>query len=140
VSGQALLPGPIAKYKVAAGVNAETSVDGYTASVSDIPAGVIDEFLPPAGVPNNDLFYLGIDGPTQVETAKTGAVSIAQGNRLVPGTGTSNTSDDAGRVAVQDLTGTGAAFANNIENRIGIADAAATTNNALINAVVHVHR
>jgi hypothetical protein len=138
VSGQALKPGRLAHYNVANGVNGEVGVDGYTAGIADRPAGVIDEFLPAAGVPNNDLFYLVVDGPTQVTTAHTGTISIAQGARLVPATGTSRTSDDAGRVAVQDLTGATATLAENIMHRVGFADAAAAAVDTPLAAIVHL--
>lgn len=77
-----------------------TGVAGYTFSDTDQVAGVIDEFLPPAGVPPNDLFWLVIDGPTRVTTPASGTISIAAGAKLAPATGTSATNDDAGRANV----------------------------------------
>src|SRR4051794_5355755 len=52
-SGQNLKPARIAVFKAADPY--ETQVDGYAFAVSDRPAGVIDEFLPSAGVPDGDL-------------------------------------------------------------------------------------
>jgi hypothetical protein len=42
-----------------------TGVDGYCHALADRPAGIIDEFLPPGGVPPWDLFYVVTEGPTK---------------------------------------------------------------------------
>lgn len=138
VSGQALKGGRLAVFKAADPY--ETQVDGYTFAVGDRPAGVIDEFLPPAGVPNNDLFYLVIEGPTKVTQAHTSNSNLAIGTRLVPTAGgaASKTDDLGGRVLAQDLTGATAVLANNIQNRIGYAGEANNTVDALVKAVVHL--
>ena len=95
-----LKPRRLARYQLAtAGINLETRVDGYTASLADVPAGMIDEFLPAAGVPPQDLFYLVIAGPSIGTSLTTGTVAINHGDRLVPGAGTSNITADAGCVA-----------------------------------------
>jgi hypothetical protein len=138
VSGQALKGGRIAVFK--AGDPYETQVDGYAFAVGDRPAGVIDEFLPAAGVPNNDLFYLVVDGPTLVTQTHTSAATLAIGSRIVPTAGgaASKTDDLAGRVALQDLTGATAALGNNIQNVIGFAaQANAAVVDAKVKAVVH---
>jgi hypothetical protein len=100
-----------------------TTVDGYAAALADRPAGVIDEFLPPAGVPPGDLFYLVVSGPTLVTQPGTGAVAIAVGDALVPAAGTNPTNDDAGRVAKQDTSGAAAVLGNNLQNRVGVSSA-----------------
>jgi hypothetical protein len=117
----------------------ETRVDGYCTAVGDRPAGVIDEYLPPAGVVPNDLFYLVIDGPSQV-TNVTGAVTFNVGDTLVPATlGATRGDDLGGRVAEQVVTGATAALANNISNIVGYADAfIAATTGTIFNAVVHL--
>jgi hypothetical protein len=121
----------------------ECSVDGYCYGVSQRPAGVIDEFLPPAGVPPLDLFYLVTEGPTKVTQLSANADVLAIGDRLVPGLGTSATNNDAGRVAKQaqatisDTTTTAAAFSN-IQNCVGFAAQADNSNeDAQIRAIVH---
>src|SRR5687767_4980525 len=69
-SGIALLPGRVCVWKVNA-VGKE--VDGYTAEDAlvgtrlAIPAGVVDEFLPAAGVADDDLFWLVVRGPCLVK-------------------------------------------------------------------------
>jgi len=141
VSGIALKPKRLVRYQLAtAGINLETRVDGYTAAVGDVPAGIVDEFLPLAGVPDQDLFYLVIDGPTIGTSLTTGSVSINQGDRLVPGAGTNKTSADAGCLDSQILTGATATLANNIQNRVGRSDSITqvTTNTANVPVVVHL--
>lgn len=139
-SGVALKPGRLAHYALTDPY--ETRVDGYTFALGDRPAGVVDEFLPAAGVPNNDLFYLVVDGPTKVKQLSASASILLLGSVLVPGAGTSATNDDAGRVALQDLTGATATLGNNIQNQVGYAGVANNSvEDALIVAVVHrAHR
>lgn len=138
VSGVNLKPARIAVYKAADPY--ETQVDGYTYAVGDRPAGVVDEFLPPAGVPNNDLFYLVVEGPTQVTQTHTSNSSLAVGDRLVPtvGGGASKTDDLAGRVLKQDLTGTAATLGNNIQNVVGFSGEVNNTVDAVVKAVVRL--
>jgi hypothetical protein len=133
-SGVNLKPRRVVRYKAADPL--ETQVDGYVSALADRPAGVVDEFLPAAGVPANDLFYIVIDGPTELTQPATHA-SLAIGDRLVPAAGTSATNDDAGRVAKQDLTGATATLANNIQNVIGYAGQAHNVTNGTFKAVVH---
>jgi hypothetical protein len=71
-SGSALLPGQVAKFKASAIL---TEVDGL-ASTSTLLMGVVDEYLPAAGVPNGEVFWLVVSGPSTV--AKT-ATSVANG-------------------------------------------------------------
>lgn len=136
-SGVTLKGGRLARY--AATAPYETQVDGYTYALGDRPAGVIDDYLPPAGVPANDLFYVVVAGPTRVTQLSASASVLAIGSRLVPGAGTSATNNDAGRVALQDLTGATATLGNNVQNCVGFAAAADnSTEDALVRAVVHL--
>ena len=74
-----------------------------------------------------------IEGPTKVTQLSANADVLAIGDRLVPGSGTSATNNDAGRIAKQaqatisDATTTAAAF-NNIQNCIGFAAQADNSN------------
>lgn len=136
VSGIALKPGRLAHY--AATDPYETRIDGYTFATTDRPAGVVDEFLPAAGVPNNDLFYIVIDGPTKVTQLSVSASVLVIADRLVPGAGTSATTNDAGRVVKQDVTGATGTLAANIFNQVGYASVANNSvEDALFSAVVH---
>lgn len=61
VSGIALLPGRICKFSIAG-----KRVAGYTTVTGEAAAGVVDDSLPSAGVPNGDLFHLMVHGPCAV--------------------------------------------------------------------------
>jgi hypothetical protein len=66
-SGSALLPGAVAKFKDAAILS---EVDG-AATTSTALMGVVDEYLPAAGVPNNEVFWLVVRGPSTVTKTAT---------------------------------------------------------------------
>lgn len=137
VSGVNLKPCRLAHYKLSDPI--ETKVDGYTFALGDRLAGVIDEYLPAAGVPSNDLFYIVIDGPTLVKQAHSSPATLAIGDSLVPIAGGASTATDdlGGRVGKQDLTGTAATLANNIINQVGYAGVASTVLDDVFKAVVH---
>lgn len=138
-SGANLKPGRLVHFDESGTYNLETGVDGYCKALADRPAGIVDEFLPAAGVPANDLFYIVIDGPTKVANQSAAPITTTVGARLVPAaTGASRTDDLAGRVALQDLTGTAATLGNNIQNRIGFAGEVNSTANAQFAAVVQL--
>lgn len=71
-SGSALIPGAVAKFKDAAILS---EVDGL-ATTSTALMGVVDEYLPTAGVPDGEIFWLVVSGPSTV--TKT-ATSVAAG-------------------------------------------------------------
>jgi hypothetical protein len=66
-SGSALLPGAVAKFKDAAIL---TEVDG-AATTSTLLMGIVDEYLPAAGVANNEVFWLVVGGPSTVTKTST---------------------------------------------------------------------
>lgn len=78
-SGGALLPKRVAKMQTSnSPVHAFTGqVQGY-AGVGDF-GFPIDEFLPAAGVPANDLFWVVVEGPAKVTTAASGTTTIPVG-------------------------------------------------------------
>lgn len=78
-SGGALLPGRLVAYDAAAPLK---EVD-VLATTGEQAAGVVDEYLPAAGVANNMFFWLVIDGPTTV--VSDGAGVIAAQDKLVTG-------------------------------------------------------
>lgn len=136
-SGVNLKGGRLAHFSAASTVGGPygTRVDGYTILPGDRPAGVVDEYLPPAGVPANDLFYIVVGGPTSV-TNTTTAATFAIGTRLVPATAGATAGDDlGGRVAPQDLTGATSLLANQVQHTVGYANAANTTSNAVFSAL-----
>lgn len=66
-SGSALLPGSVAKFKDAAILS---EVDGL-ATTSTALMGIVDEYLPAAGVANNEVFWLVVRGPSTVTKTAT---------------------------------------------------------------------
>lgn len=66
-SGGALLPGQVVKGKTTALLS---EVDG-NADVDSPIVGVVDEYLPAAGVANNDIFWLVVNGPTTANSSGT---------------------------------------------------------------------
>lgn len=66
-SGSALLPGAVAKFKASAILS---EVDGL-ASTSTLLMGVVDEYLPAAGVADGEVFWLVIAGPSTVTKTST---------------------------------------------------------------------
>lgn len=145
-SGIALKPGRLARF-LSATTSAspfECQVDGYVHLLTEtVIAGVVDEFLPAAGVAPNDLFYVVFDGPTQVVTGATTSPTVTPGLALVPAAYGATSGDDlAGRVTLQDLTGATTPLADNIVNFIGFADgsAASTQTSFALPVVVHLRR
>lgn len=132
-----LKPGRLVKYEFSATNPIGSRVDGYATSVNDPVAGVVDEYLPLAGVAPNDLFFIVTRGPTVVTQGATTAATIAVGSRLVAAAYGATAGDDlGGRVALQDLSGATTPLGNNIQNRVGRAASANTTAGQSVNAYV----
>jgi hypothetical protein len=66
-SGSAILPGAVVKFKASAIL---TEVDGL-ATTSTTLMGVADEYLPTAGVPNGEAFWVVVKGPSKVTKTST---------------------------------------------------------------------
>lgn len=136
-SGISLKPGRVGTWKNDADNPFGTAIGGYAYGATDFVAGIIDEFLPDAGVQPNDIFWLVQFGYTKVRTAGSGTYTVAIGDVLIPAVGTSGTNDDAGRVA--EVTGTFDTIAESL-SAVGRAQEAVTTNNALFRAFVNTLR
>ena len=130
VSGIALLPSRMVSGQKTAGVF-RRRVDGYVTTSAGDRLGVVDEYLPAAGVPNGDLFWCVIAGPALVLTDLAGGATnvINVGDRVVGLTAVTSQSTTAGRVYAQDLTGATSVLGNQIQNQIGRALSAVTTGN-----------
>lgn len=63
VSGVTLLPKRVVVFKG----GSLSEVDGYDADTTKVPAGVVDEHIPASGVANNDVFWITVQGPTEVK-------------------------------------------------------------------------
>lgn len=134
----ALLPKRLVKFAVTSaltsgslgGVDMLGRVDGYACLTADGPVGVVDEWLPAAGARYGDLFFVVVDGPTQVLTdiAATATNLINLGTTwLVSLTAATSGATTSGRVGAQDLTGATALQGDQIQHRLGRALSANTT-------------
>ncbi len=130
VSGVAILPRQLCTFvSTVYGMQ----VDGLVC-VTAQEAFPADEFLPAAGVKNNDLFFVTIEGPAEmltdlaagannVLTQSTGAANFW----LVALTAVTSQCTTAGRVAPQSLTGSTSVLAQQIQGRIGLCLSSMTT-------------
>lgn len=121
-SGAALLPKRVVTFNTAAG-KLFSEVNSYSTVVNEERVGVVDEWLPSAGVAANDIFWVTVDGPSEVSAATTGT-AVAAGDRLAAVAAATSGATDAGRMTP---AGTGA---TDVRGVIGYALSAATTNGA----------
>lgn len=144
-SGVALLPKRLVSY--ASG--SSKRVDGYTNTTAGVVAGVVDPFLPAAGVPNGDLFYIILEDDdcllTTALESSTANNTIAVGNILYAVTAAASTSTTGGRpiplntagtfTAAQTTDGTATAI---LLNNIGRAKSAKTSGQTASDLLVHL--
>lgn len=124
-SGAALLPKLVVKHALAKPLLG--LVDGVaTGAVGELIAGIVDEFLPPAGVPNGDYFYVVVEGPSVATTVAASLTNLAVGDRIEVGTGGKVNKFAASPTATDELA------------RIGRAEAAVTAVNTAVPVVVNV--
>jgi len=149
VSGGALLPKRVVAYDTSAGLRFGDSVDGYTTTTAEDYAGVVDEFLPAAGVPDDDIFWIVVEGPTlcltDIEAAAGNVISV--GDRLTALTAVTSGATTAGRVKVQGALSAATsgvvdftALFDEARNVIGRALSAKTTSNTDSSILVDVTR
>jgi hypothetical protein len=105
-----------------------SEVDGYSAVLNEERIGVVDEWLPAAGVTVGDIFWVTVDGPTEVSHALSGT-NIAAGDRLAAITAAASTGTTAGRVTPSALAGATTGGNDNGIGVIGYALSAATSGN-----------
>lgn len=129
VSGIAILPRRLVTLSAAGFLGMRC--DGYADVTAEGPVFPVDEYLPAAGVPNNDLFYVVVKGPALVKTSLAGNAEnvIAVGDGMVALTGATSGATTSGRMNRQDLTGATVPLASQIQNRFGRAMSARTTAN-----------
>lgn len=134
----ALLPKRLVTFSTAAGYHGRR-VTGY-ATLTSVNAYPVDELLPAAGVPVNDLFYIVVQGPALVKTdIASGANNVAAINDIfVSLTAATSGATTAGRIAPQDLTGATALLGNQVQNRIGRAMSAQTTANTDADLLLYI--
>lgn len=114
-----------------------TVTDGYANTANSDIVGVVDEYLPASGVAVNDVFWVTVDGPTEVAVALSGT-DVAVGDRLSVITAAASTSTTAGRVTPASLTGASTASVDHTASLGVIAracSAGATTGSAVLAVV-----
>ena len=123
----ALAPKRVVRFSLTAG-KLFSEVDGYSAVLNEERIGVVDEWLPAAGVTVGDIFWVTVDGPTEVSHALSGT-NIAAGDRLAAITAAASTGTTAGRVTPSALVGATTGGNDNGIGVIGYALSAATSGN-----------
>jgi len=94
------------KRAVAFSSDSYTAVSGYKRVTGDQIAGISDEFLPAAGVVANDVFWVTVEGPTQVEVRETVAVGdFLAHNVTAHTTNATATAGTGGQAATTSATG-----------------------------------
>jgi hypothetical protein len=83
-SGSAITPKTVVKFKASALLS---EVDGSGDNTAGLILGVADEYLPTAGVPNNDIFWVVVQGPTVAKftTAAIASAGAAVGSSATAG-------------------------------------------------------
>lgn len=71
-SGVALLPKKLVKFAD----GSVSAVDAYTRLDNAVVAGVVDEYLPSTGVADDDVFWVTVEGPTEVSLGAASAAAI----------------------------------------------------------------
>ncbi|NBW23692.1 MAG: hypothetical protein EBR82_88685 [Caulobacteraceae bacterium] len=114
-----------------------TLVDGYASTANAEVVGVVDEYLPASGVAVNDVFWVTVDGPTEVSVALSGT-DVAVGDRLGVITAAASTSTTAGRVTTLTLSGASTATVDHTlpVGYIGRACSAGATTGSAVLAIV----
>lgn len=135
-SGGALLPKRVVRFEVGtAGTAPFSAVDGYSAVTNEERVGVVDEHLPAGGVASNDVFWVTVDGPTEVSHALSGS-AISVGDRLAAITAATSGATTSGRVTPSGVGAATTGAGNNGLGVIGVACSAGTTTGAAILAVM----
>lgn len=138
-SGGALLPKRVVRFaRDTAGTAVFSAVDGYSAVANNEFVGVVDEYLPAAGVVANDVFWVTVDGPTEVAHALSGT-AVAVGDRLASITAATTGATTAGRVTPSAVGAATTGSDNASLGVIGYACSAGTTSGAAILAIVRTN-
>jgi hypothetical protein len=138
-SAGALLPKRVVRFAVGtAGTAVFAAVDGYAAVGNNEFVGVVDEFLPSAGVAVNDVFWVTVDGPTEVSVALSGT-AVAVGDRLSAITAATTGATTAGRVTPSALAAATTGAGNDSRGVIGYACSVGATTGAAVLALVRTN-
>ncbi len=122
----ALAPKRTVVFATAAGLGGLSTVTGYSSVLNAEHVGVVDEFLPTAGVAINDVFWVVVDGPTEVAGLVSGT-AIAAGDRIAAVSAAASTGLTAGRVGPSLLSAASTAAGDAGLGVIGYAMSASST-------------
>lgn len=122
----ALAPKRVVAFATAAGLGGLSTVIGYAAVLNAEHVGVVDEFLPTAGVAINDVFWVTVDGPTEVAGLVSGT-ALAAGDRIAAVSAAASTGLTAGRVGPSLLSAASTAAGDAGLGAIGYAMSASST-------------
>lgn len=147
-SGGVLLGKRLGLFERTDGQRLAKNCDGYTNTQAELLYGIIDPFLPDSGVPDDDIFWMVLEGDSlELLTPNAGSGfngDIAIGDPLYAATGADSATTLAGRVARAGLANdTDAAGAlKHANGLLGYAAQARTTANTnttiLVNARIKV--
>jgi hypothetical protein len=116
-SAAALLPKRVVTFDTGtAGLASFTETKGYSAVTNEERVGVVDEHLPATGVAVNDVYWVTVEGPTEVSVALSGS-DLVVGDRLAAITAATSGATTSGRVT---KSGVGAATSAAGDNSLGV--------------------
>lgn len=134
-SGRALLPKMCVTWKAG---YIGTRVDGFSAVESGPVAGIVDEWLPSAGVADGDLFWLAVKGPSLC-LKESSTTTVAYDNWVAAITAAaSTTSTTAGRVRAVAATTESTTTLSHALNRIGRAMSTSNTSGVSTSILVNL--
>lgn len=115
-------------------------VDGYCTTDYANVAGVVDEWLPSAGVATDDLFWIAVKGPSLVKTSLGADATnvITAGTWLAALTAATSQATTSGRVQMIASTSNVTNAVSAVLNRIGLAMSAKTTANTNADVLVEL--
>lgn len=125
-SGAAMLPGRMAVWKSGA---EGKEVDGYVCVDSGKVAGVVDEWLPAAGVADKDLFWLVVKGPCNIKKSLD-ANALVVDDYVIAITAATSQATTAGRITSIVSTSNATNCMSQALNRVGIAMSTSGTTGA----------
>lgn len=137
-SGIALLPKRLVKFSTVDGEYGN-SVDGYATETAK-ECYPVDEFLPAAGVADDKVFWIVVEGPAMVTVGLTAGATtnFARGDWLVSQTAATSQATTAGRAEQINMDAATEPLGDQVLNRIGRALTARTTANTGSDVLVDV--
>lgn len=134
-SGAALLPKRVVRL-AGTGTKLFGEADGYASTANEALVGVVDEFLPASGVAADDVFWVTVEGPTEVAVALSGT-DVAVRDRLSVVAAATSGATSAGRVGVSPLSASTAGANDNSIGVVGYAASAGATTGSAVLALVN---